>query len=322
MLVMAAIVLSLLLMIALVITNFAKQWMKTCFYISLFFSLSGSTFSFWNWSADKFELTKFLSQTIFANFEKAAKNSETHQPSSQLPLGNPSSKNKKNEILLENDFLVISYNCQSLIPNWVAWTVTKDDFGAIDRQNDFRPDARLPKNCQVVPSDYSRSGFDRGHLAPSADRTNSVEANSGTFLMSNMSPQTNELNAGPWEKLERFTRSLARRNQLTVVYAGGIANPPVQKINQRITIPQYFWKVIVVFKSNETPIKEISAENRIICVMMPNTLGIRNENWRTFKTNLKTIEEKSGLKFFQSLKVAPEIRTAIDRNEKNEKEEN
>jgi endonuclease G len=45
--------------------------------------------------------------------------------------------------------------------------------------------------------------MDRGHMCPAADRSCSKEDMDATFLMSNMVPQSPNLNRGPWEKLER-----------------------------------------------------------------------------------------------------------------------
>lgn len=73
--------------------------------------------------------------------------------------------------------------------NWVAWELTKVDFGTSDRQDDFRPDPYLPAGWyRGKTSDYTGSGFDRGHLCPSADRTFTLEDNSATFLMTNIIP--------------------------------------------------------------------------------------------------------------------------------------
>ncbi len=97
--------------------------------------------------------------------------------------------------------------------------------GAADRQNNFRPDDGRPDAWyKLRPNDYTGSGYDRGHIAPSADRTrneghiapsadrtrNEVD-NSATFLMSNMMPQVPELNRGVWGDLEEYCRELVQR---------------------------------------------------------------------------------------------------------------
>src|SRR5215210_5700496 len=91
-----------------------------------------------------------------------------------LALGNPSGANKSdpNNYLLVNNYFALSYNRDKAIPNWSAWRISPAEIGDFARPepDPFRPDNRLPKNWKrVTPSDYTGSGFDRGHLTPSAD---------------------------------------------------------------------------------------------------------------------------------------------------------
>jgi endonuclease G len=217
-----------------------------------------------------------------------------------LALGNPS-RARANPIFSENYLLVnryyaISYSGSRGIANWVAWQLTKEDIGSVDRQNDFRPDDRLPKNWQnIFPSYYTRSGYNRGHIIPSADRTSSRDANSSTFLMTNMTPQTPDLNQGPGEKLERFSRSLARRNNDLYIYSGCYGEK--SKIRRRVTVPTNCWKVIVAVRRGD----RIDSNTRVIAVDMPNERGIKDKNWRDYKTSVKVIEQKTGFDFLSVL---------------------
>lgn len=220
-----------------------------------------------------------------------------------LPLGNPSSAATNpatpDNFLLSSNFYTVSYNRSKGIANWASWQLTVTDFGLIERQNDFRPDNRLLSGwATITPSDYSRSGFDRGHLCPSADRSASVEANSSTFLMTNITPQTPDLNQGPWEKLENYSRSLARRNNTLYIYAGqyGVQG----KIKNKITIPQNYWKIILVVPTGQS----INYATRVIAVDMPNVKGIKESNWRDYRTTVQAIEQKTGCNFFQNLSPA------------------
>ena len=109
-----------------------------------------------------------------------------------LKYGNPSKANSKdiNNYLLVKPQYALSYNCKTGIPNWVSWQLDRSWLGSVDRSNDFRPDSNLPNGCYVVrPSDYRGSGYDRGHMTPSGDRTKTQSDNSETFLMTNMIPQ-------------------------------------------------------------------------------------------------------------------------------------
>jgi len=82
---------------------------------------------------------------------------------------------------------------------WASWQLNKSWLGSADRQNNFRPDPSIPAGWfKATPTWYAGSGYDLGHVVPSADRTKTVEDNSSTFLMTNMMPQTpdNKRNTG------------------------------------------------------------------------------------------------------------------------------
>jgi endonuclease G, mitochondrial len=221
-----------------------------------------------------------------------------------LPFGNPSNAvanaSNANNYLMESNSYALSYSRDKNVVNWVAWQLTKRDLGEASRQNDFRPDDRLPAGwTQILPSDYSGSGFDRGHLCPSADRSNSREANSSTFLMTNIAPQTADLNQGPWEKLETYSRSMARREGNLYIIAGNYGNRR-ERVKSKITIPTNFWKIVVVIPPGANA-SSINKDTRVIAVDMPNISGIKEKNWRDYKTTVRQLEQKTGYNFFSDL---------------------
>lgn len=110
-----------------------------------------------------------------------------------LLLGNPSQAQSDvsppGNYLLKKPQSALSYNDAKGGANWVSWHIQPSDLGSADRQHDFRPDEELPAGFyRVKPSNYTLSGFDRGHLCPSGDRTATEVDNSATFVMSNMLP--------------------------------------------------------------------------------------------------------------------------------------
>ncbi|WP_392482946.1 DNA/RNA non-specific endonuclease [Nostoc sp. C110] len=96
--------------------------------------------------------------------------------SANLLLGNPSNAialvdTPDNYLMVKNQY-ALSYNNTKGTPNWVAWQLNKSCLGTADRQNNFRPDNTLPTNfLRVTPTIYSGSGYDKGHVTPSADMT-------------------------------------------------------------------------------------------------------------------------------------------------------
>lgn len=232
-----------------------------------------------------------------------------------LALGNPSNANASdaNNYLLVNNFMIISYNRRRAIPNWVAWRVTKSDMSDLQRVDSFRPDDRLPNGwARVTPSDYTGSGFDRGHIAPNADRDGSPEAMASTFVMTNMTPQTPDLNRGPWEKLEAYLRTLVTRGSDVYIYAGVYGENG--KLKNKVTIPTNSWKIAVAIPSG-ADISAVNENTRVIAVDMPNVKGIKNADWQTYRATVRDIEQKTNLNFFSTL--PPDVQNALKNKKDN-----
>ncbi len=220
-----------------------------------------------------------------------------------LALGNPSnaSNSDPNNYLLVNNYFAISYNRDKAIPNWAAWRISPAEVGNFPRPepDPFRPDDRLPKGWKrVTPSDYTGSGYDRGHLAPSADRSASVEGMSQTFLMTNMTPQTGDLNRGPWAKLEAYLRTLVTRGSDVYIYAGVYGEKG--KLKNKVSVPTNDWKIAVAVPTG-SPISAINENTRVIAVDMPNVNGIKNADWQLYRTTVRQIEQNSGLTLLSNL---------------------
>ena len=232
-----------------------------------------------------------------------------------LAFGNPSNAATKdpNNYLLVNNHMVISYSRDRAIPNWVAWRVTRADLGALEREDSFRPDDRLPRGwTRVTPSDYTGSGYDRGHVAPNADRYSSREAADSTFLMTNILPQTGDLNRGPWQKLEAYLRTLVTRGSDVYIIAGAYGEKG--KIKNKVTIPTNTWKIAVVLPAG-APVSSVSEKTRVIAVDMPNVKGIKNADWQIYRTTVRDIEQKTGYNFFSNL--SPQLQEALENKKDN-----
>lgn len=244
--------------------------------------------------------------------------------SEHLVLGNPSNATTNpatpNNYLLDKAQYAVGYNCSRGVANWVSWHLDTSWLGSAPRQNDFRADTTLPAGCyQVQGTDYSGSGFDRGHHTPSADRTSTVADNSATFLMTNMMPQAPDNNQGPWEQLESYSRSLvAAGNELYIIAGGagtggtgsngGVTNSIA---GGRVAVPNVTYKVIVVLPvGGGNDAARVTTATRVIAVIMPNTQGIRNNDWRSYRVSVDQIEALTGLDFLTN--VNPAIQAAIE----------
>ncbi|HEV8592511.1 MAG TPA: DNA/RNA non-specific endonuclease, partial [Pyrinomonadaceae bacterium] len=142
------------------------------------------------------------------------------------------------------------------------------------------------------------SGYERGHLIPSADRWSDPAANSETFLMTNIVPQEGDLNEFPWEKLERQARSWARWKFDVYTIAGVYGEQ--DRLRGKVSVPTNCWKVIVLVRRGGG-IDSIDKNTRVIAVDMPNREGIANDNWEKYRTTVRAIEEKTGYDLLSSL---------------------
>lgn len=212
-----------------------------------------------------------------------------------LKYGNPSQANAKdfNNYLLEKPSYALSYNCSLGIANWVSWQLNHSWLGSVDRSNNFRPDPDLPNGCYAVrPSDYQGTGYDKGHLIPSGDRTISQTNNSSTFLMTNMIPQSPANNREVWRELEEYSRELAVRGKELYIVAGGEGKEGAIA-NGRVIVPKYTWKVILV--SNNGNVEQT------IAVRIPNSEEVAGTDWRDYLVSVDEIEKKTGYDFFSAL---------------------
>lgn len=217
-------------------------------------------------------------------------------------LGNPSNATPSildiSNYYMDKFYYSLSYNSQINRANWVSWHLQNSDMGSASRQDDFREDYTLPSTWYYVSNlSYSGSGFDRGHNCPSSDRTSSIEANSSTFLMTNIMPQAPNNNQGPWERLEDSCRRLvqSKGQELFIISGaygvGGDGNNGAATAidDNRITVPAYIWKVIVVIPNGNGDYSRISANSRVIAVIMPNTNSI-NSDWKSYRRSVRDIE--------------------------------
>ena len=245
-----------------------------------------------------------------------------------LYFGNPSDATDDeitNEcnFLLEKQGYTVSYNNNTLCPNWVAWHLTKDDLGESTRSDKFISDKSLPQKWYAVKkNDYQfpAYGFDRGHVCPSADRTSSNEMNQETFLMTNMIPQSPDCNRIVWKDLESYERELVMQGNELYIFAGGYGTGGIGNrgyfekiiINQKndndenkkytLNVPEFCWKIILVLPEGDDDLNRIDENTRIICVCMPNQMGIQKTgSWEQFECSVNYIEEITHFDFFELL---------------------
>jgi endonuclease G, mitochondrial len=230
----------------------------------------------------------------------------------KLGIPSPSTTTDPNSFLSVKSEYVLSYNGSRKVPNWISWQLNTTYLGGIDRQDDFRVDSALPSFVpQASLADYSGSGYDRGHMCPSADRTLTVAANSQTFLLTNMVPQAGNNNRGPWADLEIESRNIVGGGRELYIISGGVFSASSNTIGSGLVVPDQTFKVIVVLSPGQSA-ASVTTSTRVIGVMMPNEnnqISI-DADWRAFRVSVDAIEAQTGQNFLSD--VDPAIQAVVE----------
>ncbi|MEP7121096.1 MAG: DNA/RNA non-specific endonuclease [Byssovorax sp.] len=217
-----------------------------------------------------------------------------------LALGAPVRAVTTDDYLMIKPQYALSYSRERNVANWVSSNLDASYFGPAPRhKGKFLSDSSLPSGFyQVQDRDYSGSGYDRGHMVRSEERTRTPEDNLATFLLPNVLPQRHDLNAGPWLRLEDYLQALSQKeNKELYVTAGGLFSARPETIGHGVSVPESCFKIVVVLDRGQG-LSDVSATTRVIAVIMPNLTGLLDEPWGHYRTTVSEIEKRSGYTFF------------------------
>lgn len=213
-------------------------------------------------------------------------------PPSINQLEIPISTRKREEIILHRTAFTISYNNDYKTPNWVAWELTRAETeGTEGRKNKFEPDPDLPEP-RAEHSDYTHSGYDRGHMAPAADMKWNKKAMEESFYMSNICPQNRKLNRDDWGDLEEKCRNWAEKYGKAYIVCGPIydSKSPKRIGKHKIAVPERFFKAILIYEGKTPIAMGFLFENKA-----------HHQNLKNYLVSVDKIEEETGLDFFSKL---------------------
>ena len=225
----------------------------------------------------------------------------------QMVLGNPSGAGTSaSNYLIQRPQYALGYVSASGIPRWVSWSLTSGDQGSGRYDGNFITDTSLPAGMKrVTHSDYTNSGYDRGHMCPNADRNVTLDHCKQTFILTNIQPQTPDNNQGIWANFEAYCRSLTNSTGREVlIMSGGYGSKGTIGANG-VTVPSYNWKIAVLVPAGSgSPITKINANpsgTRVIALRVPNNAGIRSTPWTNYITTAASLQSSTGLSFFTAL---------------------
>ncbi|MCD8262785.1 MAG: DNA/RNA non-specific endonuclease [Tannerellaceae bacterium] len=205
----------------------------------------------------------------------------------------PRLKIKRPEQIIRHEGYTVSYNSTYKIANWVAYELTPEEAKSKkeERSNKFVPNPDV-KGATALNEDYTRTGYDRGHLAPAGDMKWSAKAMRESFYFSNICPQASGLNRGIWKTLEEQCRVWAINNGPLLIVTGPVITDDMRVMGKnRVGVPPSFYKVIC-FSSNDG-IHGIG--------FLFENCEYKNVSLKSMAIPVDSVEKVTGIDFFYSL---------------------
>lgn len=244
-----------------------------------------------------------------------------------MAFGNPSGAvanvGAPNNYLMVKPQFALAYNNGRGTPYWVSWHLSAAWKGTATRCDCFTSDASLPSGFfRATTSNYTNTGFDRGHMCPSDDRDGSSADNAVTFLMTNIIPQAPRNNQITWLALENYARTLMTAgNELYIISgaygmggSGSLGGTTNTIASGSITVPSRVWKVVLVLPVGTDDVNRVTSATRIIAIDTPNTQAVTNQTWGFYRTSVDAIEAATGLDLLSNINDAlePTLEAAVD----------
>lgn len=205
----------------------------------------------------------------------------------------PALRANSGEQILYKKAMTISYNKQMRTPNWVAYQLLKADMdGTATREPEFYQDFDVEAKYRVSTYDYSRSGYDRGHMAPAGDFSGDSKAKKQTFYMTNVCPQNHTLNGDSWNTLEKQCRAWARREGGIYSVVGPIytSTNPERIGTHKVAVPDKFFRCILSLRKGH---------EKAIGFIYDNTSN--RQRIAHAACSVDEVEKMTGLDFFTAL---------------------
>ena len=205
----------------------------------------------------------------------------------------PRLKEKRQEQVIKHEGYTVSYNSEYRIANWVAYelTATEAKSKKTERSNKFVSDPQV-KGATAMNEDYTRSGYDRGHLAPAGDMKWSAKVMRESFYLSNICPQKPKLNRGIWKDLEEQCRLWALDNGSLLIVTGPVITGDMKRLGKnKVAIPKSFYKVLCYYTEKGYKGIGFLFENR----------DYKDNSLKSMVIPIDSVEKVTGIDFFPSI---------------------
>ena len=203
-----------------------------------------------------------------------------------IPSGN-------HEQVIHHSYYSLDYNEKYEVPNWVAYKLTEESLRIknVPRAKRFKTDQDVERNS-AKHSDYTHSGYTRGHMAPAGDMAFNEMAMQESFYMSNMTPQLRQVNNGIWRELEENVRDWAYDNDEIYVVSGPLYydDNPKRIGKNKVAVPDAFFKAIL---DNE------GSKKKAIGFLIPHSKS--DKHLKEYALSIDELEAKTGLDMFDKV---------------------
>lgn len=215
-----------------------------------------------------------------------------------------------NKPLLVHDIFIILFDLEKKFPVWAAYNLSPAlVWGGLREKRKYVSDPLLFSSQALSFQDYKgasncdgkKLGYDKGHLVPLGSFKASPFAYQAQYL-SNIVPQTRNLNQGPWRKLEENIRNFVKSGNEVRILTGPLYGkegknkvPPCWKAAQGKLqeIPQAYWK-LVAFQDK--------SKIKVCSFLMPQDIGYKNEHPKKYIVKLKRVKKRTNLDIFSKVK--------------------
>lgn len=216
---------------------------------------------------------------------------------------------------------IIEWDCMRRAQRWVCWHWTKNNtykgfnrnewsngkkFNGYGGKGDpFQPDTDIPAEYRSELSDYSGSGYNRGHMCASEDRICSQNVNGQTFYLSNMHPQISGHNSAIWSTMESKVRTwrdavVSSGGEMFIAKGGTIYEKGTKAQqatlgtigNNKLPIPKYFFMAIL---------KKTVSGNYSAMAFWSEHKADNSKDLKPYMITIDELEARTGYDFFCNL---------------------
>lgn len=216
-------------------------------------------------------------------------------------IGLPAMRPQSGEQILRRTAYTAAYDKATRLPVWVAWHLTADHTSGANKRNGmkFAEDEDVPVP-RATDSDYYNSGYDRGHMCPSADCKWSAEAQRESFMFTNCCPQNHGLNVGDWNEMEQQCRRWTEEWGSLYIVSGPVLYKGRHKTigRNKVVVPEAFFKVLLCMEGRP----------KAIGFIYKNEGGNRPKS--SYVNTVDQVERITGLDFFAAL--PDDVETAVE----------